>query len=229
MADGCGGQHTGEGAGMVFESLKTRQREIRESFPPDFALRIHRAISWAGRAEREADDPDAAFVFWWVAFNAAYANDLGEGEARAEFKDFFARLHALDHDGRLYNAVWTTFSGRIRVFLENPYVYSPFWKHHNGNPDYADWSDRFRRAKRVFHAGLVGKDTALILSMLFDRLYVLRNQILHGGATWNSRVNRDQIRDAAAILGTMVPIMLDLMMDNPHKDWGRPFYPVVEA
>lgn len=29
----------------------------------------------------------------------------------------------------------------------------------------------------------------MILSILFDRLYVLRNQLVHGGATWNSDVN----------------------------------------
>jgi hypothetical protein len=30
-----------------------------------------------------------------------------------------------------------------------------------------------------------------ILSMLFDRLYVLRDQMTHGGATWNSATNGD--------------------------------------
>jgi len=214
---------------VAFDDLKKKQRAIREGFPPDFALKIHRAISWTGRAEPETDDPDAAFVFWWVAFNAAYANELAEGEARAEFQDFFAKLQALDHDGRLYQSVWSTFSGSIRVFLENRYVFSPFWKHHNGEGGFEDWEDRFNRAKRAFGGALVRKDTAAILSMLFDRLYVLRNQVLHGGSTWNSSVNRGQIRDAATILGTVVPIMLDLMMDNPHEDWGRPFYPVVEA
>jgi hypothetical protein len=63
--------------------------------------------------------------------------------------------------------------------------------------------------------------------MLFDRLYMLRNQLIHGGATWNSSVNRDQLRDGCEILGCLVPIMVDLMMDNPQEDWGRPFYPVI--
>lgn len=214
---------------MAFEALKQRQRSIRDGFTPEFGLKIHRAISWVRRAEQEPEDPDAAFVFWWIAFNAAYADEQSVGEARAAFQDFFAKLHALDMEGRLYDAVWATFPGPIRVFLENPYVYGPFWKHHNGEAEYGDWQDRFARAKRAFSMALAGKDTARILSMLFDRLYVLRNQILHGGATWDSRVNRDQLRDASAILGTIVPIMIDLMMDNPHADWGRPHYPVVEA
>ena len=36
------------------------------------------------------------------------------------------------------------------------------------------------------------KDTPTILNVN-DRLYTLRNQMLHGGATWNSNVNRDQV------------------------------------
>ena len=64
--------------------------------------------------------------------------------------------------------------------------------------------------------------------MLFDRLYVLRNQLVHGGATWNSSVNREQVKDGANILSFLVPIFVDLMMDNPQTDWGAPYYPVVD-
>ena len=72
------------------------------------------------------------------------------------------------------------------------------------------------------------KDTKIVLSTLFDRLYVLRNQLVHGGATWNSKVNRAQVKDGAEILGALLPIFLDLMMDNPQIKWPAPNYPVVE-
>ena len=65
------------------------------------------------------------------------------------------------------------------------------------------------------------------LSFVFDRLYVLRNQLVHGGSTWNSAVNRDQVRDGAVILGFLMPVFVDIMMDHPDEDWGKPFYPVV--
>ncbi|MFD2577593.1 hypothetical protein ACFSTD_01000 [Novosphingobium colocasiae] len=71
-------------------------------------------------------------------------------------------------------------------------------------------------------------DTARILSILFDRLYVLRNQLVHGGSTWNSDVNRAQVRDGAALLGCLLPIFIDLMMDNAGHEWPMPNYPVVE-
>jgi hypothetical protein len=228
------GGRTGGQKDLGFAALKARQRAIRDGFPQPFGLRIHRTLSWLGRAEREGDDPAAMFLFLWIAFNAAYADErdvLGErpqGE-RGAFAWFFGQLVRLDADRRLYDCVWERFSGPIRLLLENRYVWGPFWSHQNGQPGHEDWEARFAGARRAFHAALARQDTAGVLSMLFDRLYVLRNQLVHGGATWGSRVNRDQLRDGAGILGCLVPIMADLMMDHPHEDWGRPFYPVVEG
>lgn len=81
-------------------ALKTRQRAIRAGFPETMGLRVHRAISWIGRAETCGEDDDARFIFLWIAFNAAYADErefqaIAPGE-RAAFADFFGRLVALD-------------------------------------------------------------------------------------------------------------------------------------
>ena len=64
--------------------------------------------------------------------------------------------------------------------------------------------------------------------MIFDRLYVLRNQLLHGAATWNSGVNREQVRHGAAILGRLIPEVLEIMLVNHDADWGEIRYPVID-
>lgn len=71
------------------------------------------------------------------------------------------------------------------------------------------------------------KDTAKVLAIVFDRLYVLRNQLVHGGATWNSSVNRQQVRDGAAILGALLPILIELIISHPGEDHGDILYPVL--
>ena len=73
---------------------------------------------------------------------------------------------------------------------------------------------------------LLNNDTAAVLAVVFDRLYVLRNQLVHGGATWNGDVNRQQVRDGAAILSFLVPLVLELMMDHPELELGDVLYPV---
>lgn len=211
--------------------LKDKQRTLRDGFPETMSLRVHRSISWIGRAEQAGDDHDAAFLFLWISFNAAYADEAAlEGMARGEraaFNAFFSKMVSLDADQRIYNAIWQRFSGPIRALMQNRYVFNPFWQFHNGAQDYDDWPERFKAAAYRFAEALKSEDTATVLSFVFDRLYVLRNQLIHGGATWNSSVNRAQVNDGAEILGFMMPVFIDIMMDNPGEHWGTPFYPVV--
>ncbi|RMD49286.1 MAG: hypothetical protein D6832_02035, partial [Alphaproteobacteria bacterium] len=163
----------------------------------------------------------------WIAFNAAYARDI-KGDERERFRSFFEALVPLDTERRLYDAVWERFSGPVRLLIDSPHVYAPFWEHHNsGGAQAQDWKARFERARAAFRRAFAAGDTAAVLCMLFDRLYVLRNQLVHGGATWGSRVNRGQLRDGAQILARLVPVILDVMMDNPEAAWGAPYFPVV--
>lgn len=214
-----------------FERLKARQRSLRDGFPPDHSLRVHRALSWLNRAEMAGDDHDAAFIFYWIAFNAAYADEQAEAAMLSErslFDGYFHKITELDGSRRVYDAIWTRFSQSIRLLLGNRYVFQPFWKHQNGVPGFADWEHRFARSQAAIAAALARRDTRVILSVLFDRLYVLRNQLIHGGATWNSSVNRGQVGDGARIMAFLVPLFIDLMMDNPDLPWGAPYYPVVD-
>ena len=73
---------------LKYEHLKTRQREIRDDFPVALSLRVHRALSWLDRSEQEAEDEDARFIFLWVAFNAAYANEINDRKNFPERKLF---------------------------------------------------------------------------------------------------------------------------------------------
>lgn len=215
---------------LNFETLKTKQRTVRSKFPEALGLRVHRAISWLGRAEAEKTDADVRFILLWVGFNAAYASDIEADGAseRGSFKTFFDLLVSLDGSHRIYDAVWARFSQEIRMLLANKYVFAPFWHKQNGVPGYDDWEARMATTQRMIATAIKQFDTARILSIVFDRLYVLRNQLVHGGATWNSSVNRSQVRDGAAVLSWLLPIFIDIMMDQCERDWGRPFYPVVE-
>ena len=218
----------------TFEELKASHRAVRDGQPSDLGLRVHRALSWLDRAERSADDLDIKFTCLWIAFNATYvegrtATSVSNQSERQAFFDFFAKIHRLDKGGSLYKAFWANFSGPVRLMMQNQYVFGPFWHHQNGLPGYEDWQERLAKVQRQFNKGFQHEDTVLILKLVFDRLYVLRNQLIHGGTTWGSSVNRQQITDGAAILAFLVPRIIEIMMDNPDQDWGPPFYPVVDA
>lgn len=214
----------------MFQQLKEKHRSIRDDLPETINLRVHRSLSWLQRAELEGDDIDAKFIFLWIAFNACYASEdnkiNGYGE-RSAFNDFFSRIVDCDASGVVYETTWTKYPKAIGELLTNKYVFQPFWAFHNGVPGADDWEVRFKKSIKRIQYALNDEDTPVILSILFDRLYVLRNQMLHGGATWNSSVNRQQVSDGAKILEALLPEFLNQMMDNPDIEWGSSFYPVV--
>ena len=217
--------------GLCYETLKRRQRQYRDQFPESLVLRTHRALSWLHRAEQEYDDPDARFVFLWIAFNSAYANEIRSREKFTERRlllGFLQRLIDADEQQLLYNAVWTHFPESIRLLIGNRHVFQPFWDYQNGRISEEEWQQRFARKNAAATKALGRMDTKKVLSIVFDRLYMLRNQIVHGGSTWNGTVNRSQVSGGANILGFIVPIVILLMMEHPAEDWGPPCYPVVE-
>ncbi|WOA30213.1 HEPN domain-containing protein [Alloalcanivorax xenomutans] len=212
-------------------NLKTRQRRERHGYPDNLSLRVHRALSWLDRAEQEAD-PDSRFIFLWIAFNAAYATEIDDREGLSEqhtFNAFLKKLHDLDKGARLNDLVWTAYPNAIRVLLDNPYVFSCFWDYQKGQKTEDQWKHSFDAAKKAANHALAQQDTPRLLAIVLSRIYTLRNQLIHGGATWNSSVNRDQIRDCVNLMGELVPAVIEIMMDSPNTLWGEASYPVVET
>lgn len=208
--------------------LRLRLKEVGESVTDAWRTRLHRSISWLHRSEAETDDIDARFIFSWIAFNAAYAREhTADSRERSQFQTFFSTLTELDHDNRLAALMLTRFSGPVRVLIDNKYIFEPFWRALREHDSSNDWEKRFIASKKVALTAVMRGDAATVLSVVFDRLYVLRNQLVHGGATWNSQINRPQVRDGMAILACTVPVILDIMLEHPDADFGDIEYPVV--
>ena len=220
---------------MSYTVLKDRHRAERDGWHANLSLRVHRALSWLDRAERlgAEDDPDGQFVFLWIAFNAAYATEIDPRYRLPEQDTFRAFLQKLvDLDGaqnRFGGLLWKEFTGSIRVLLQNPYVFHDFWNSHNGTLPPNEWKARFADANRAAQVALGKHDTVTVLNVVLSRIYTLRNQVIHGGATWKGGVNRDQLRDCVNFMGQLVPLVIEVMMDHPETLWGDACYPVLEA
>ncbi len=210
------------------EALKAKHRHVRDNQPENLRVRIHRAISWLARAEQETGDLDAQFIFLWISLNAAYAADFGfEQSEREQTRAFIGRVLANDQEGRLQDAAFQKFTGPIRTMIENRFVFEPYWRAMREHDSSDRWETQFAASKRVAMKALMERQTDVVLSIVLDRLYVLRNQLVHGGATWNSGANRAQVRDGASILMTLMPIIIDLLIDDPAKEFEGVAYPLV--
>ena len=69
-----------------------------------------------------------------------------------------------------------------------------------------------------------------VLCTVFNRLYTLRNQLIQGGATYNSAVNRTQMQQSCDILSNLISAFIFILLENAQTlDLEQPFYPVVQV
>ena len=86
-------------------------------------------------------------------------------------------------------------------------------------------------SKKAANSALSRRDISTVLSVVFGRLYTLRNQIFHGGTTHPSGFGLDQIRDGSRIMAaSLVPAILEIMRQdidaNPDSElWGKVAFP----
>ena len=208
--------------------------------------RMRRADSWLDRSERAACDRERArtreegigldcerFIFLWIAFNSAYGRELIDDDDPKEserFSEFLREVLRQDQKNTIKTILWDTYSGPIRVLLNNQYVYGPFWDWVRGSERGRNWRKRFERDRWAANGKLANSDVHGVLVAVFRRLYVLRNQIFHGGATFASGWGQEQVRDGSRIMAALVPRILEIMRADIEKNpesavWGKVAYP----
>lgn len=199
--------------------------------------RLRRADSWLTRSA-DASSDDERFILLWIAFNAAYGTEV-PGERNQDptesekFKDFLRRILDCDREKQIGKIVWEKFSSQLGGLIDNKFVFRPFWQWVRGEPTGENWGEWFDRDKLNVHRQLDDGDLFGILVAVFQRLYTLRNQIFHGGATFASGWGRRQVEDGSRIMEALVPAILDIMRAdidaNANSDrWGPVSFPRCE-
>lgn len=220
-------------ASMAHARLKERHRAYRENQEYNLRMRVHRSLSWLERATK-CEDLDGKLIFLWIAFNATYARDSGPKEhteqhdERKTYGLFFKKLWELDKKDKIGDLLWNEFGSSIRGLLDNRYIHRAFWKHQRGEIDGGEWESSFRNDKEMANECLKRRSTPGMLNIVFSAIYVLRNQLVHGGATWGGDVNREQIRDSARFMEKFVIAMLDIMVEEKEFQWENVPYPPVD-
>ena len=211
---------------MLEEIFKDKKADNSDQFN----LRIHRGLSWLKKAQQLDQELDLQFIALWVSFNAIYAQDLLISQDKQSLRQFLHLICEKDQEDKIYNILWEKYSQPIRVLLDNQYIYQGFWDYQNQKISLEACKSGLVAEKQKVLSALAHKDSVDILMVLFNRLYTLRNQIVHGGATYNSSVNRPQLKDACRILVALLPVFILVLLENAQSlDLGKPFYPVVQV
>lgn len=214
-----------------YEDLKEMEVRLSPGFPPSLTTRTHRALSWLQRAEQEETDDDARFIFLWICLNSLYGREIPERRETRErqiYRHFLGRLIKCDSSQLLQKLLSHQYEESVTNLIDNQYVFQPFWEYKAGRIGESEWKKRFAADRSSAHVGLKKGITYKGLEVILDRLYVLRNQVIHGNSTWKSSQNRSQVTNGAKVLDLLVPAFIHIVLCNPSEDWGQPSFPVVD-
>ena len=156
-----------------------------------------------------------------------------QGETIAQEQDhllqFVQHMYHKDFDQRMSRIIWDKYPQSLEVLLTNPYLYQSFWDWRNQKMTEAEWRADYEAEKQQIMQALHIHDSATILACLFKRLLTLQQQLLHGGATYNSAINRKQLSHANTLLCALMPCFIQILLENlENVELSQPFYPVMQ-
>lgn len=201
------------------------------------SIRIHRSCSWLRRAQEAArtsgaDSLDDQLVLLWIAFNSLYGvwdddenHPMGDIESVRNFLLIMLELDRHDTYGKLLQ--------RERKLAErlfdNMYLDHYFWRGLNeGEGDDETWKNMPQKGRRYLDDGRA--ELALDRLLIF-RVYQIRCQLVHGGATHGSKLNRQSVADCGRLLHQVLDCTLRIIIeraDDLKEKLGRICYPPVE-
>ena len=216
----------------------------RLSLPASNMVRLQRALSWLLRAdELEHRDPDVVFIMHWIAFESLYGSDeeiypqaKSETSSLQRIMDF---IHSLDIVEELrmrmvdaVSKVWPNVTSLFQNQFVNPECWHSYYK---GSTRAGRKHDPFSIEAPLLRQSVLQDHNQFdkLLKEMFSRLYLLRNQLFHGNASYKGNVESSrsaQINHGSAVMYELIPvliwIMLDMLEHNPDKEsWGKVPYP----
>ena len=225
---------------MKSSELNELKNKVFTDTQSDNFIRVHRAISWLKQAE-ECMSPDLSFICTWAGFNACYAantNDIKltdkirekESERTKETTriwQYLKEIEKLDQANLLWSCLWHDNQNEVITILYSQFLFKEFWKSIHDDFDDMSWMDDYK----IFNQrASIDKSQNNVLAYCFtvlQRVYVLRNQLVHGGATHGSSLNRDQVLACSNFMIEFLPIIIKIMIDNPKLELGDLMYPPI--
>ena len=193
---------------QVVVEIKKLQKDQADTRSQGYYDRLQRASSWLAKAKRMVADPEAKFIFLWIALNAlcGVRHDVlrtgwwrdeersrpplnkqqDDDKAPRELEWFLWRVCGLDIAGRILRSVIEDHWRDVETILRSHFIMSYYW---NGS-----WQTKEDIDKRKKSSMRIVKDAISLVSdkeniyqalceIVIWRLRTLRNQLFHGCTT----------------------------------------------
>ncbi len=193
-------------------------------------IRFHRACSWLQRSEKitESNDLDLAILGQWVAFNSLYGQwDEGDREPLGDtlcWRHFLERMLSLDDSNFIVDVLMEN-KPLVMAIFDDEFLSRYFWQEPSDK--------RASKSKKTMYDArtwYIDGNWTLILDRLIERIYLLRCQLVHGAATFNSSLNRTATRRCSQMMDHILRAFLLVWINHgADEDWGIMCYPPITA
>lgn len=233
---------------IVFTDVQDDAISPHEDFtyPVSNMIRMQRSLSWMQRFAEEEVDEDIGFILHWIAFESLYGQDDNsqfttrdnKPTVLQEIVKFFDELEKSERDrSKLVNAAIEMLDD-INSTFANPYISNEAWAvYYKGSTKAGSKHNPFAKAADKFKPYTQSKlkdphQFNKVIKDLFQRLYLVRNQLFHGNASYKQDKS-PQVVSAFHILRKLMPLIVEIMLrsleDNLGSErWGKVPYPRIK-
>ncbi len=219
------------------QELRQRWQPVKEGEASDdrynpIRIRLHRCWSWMERIEElEAagvghDDPK--LIYHWIALNSLYGR--WDDQAREPIGDryslgtFLERIYTLDQEG-LIQKLLTENRELVKAIVGDEFLNKYFWQ----DPS-EDQARRAQNSARKLPSWHFEGRFIPILDITLSRVYLIRCQLIHGAATYDSKLNRVAVGRCADFLELFLHAVSTIIIDHAwQEDWGSLCYPPIDS
>ncbi len=203
--------------------------------------RVRRATSWLRKGKRARSDIER-FLCLWIALNAAYgyvargvSDEGGQGLTEKEQREkFFKNICKQKKSTKWLRKVFLDkeWAKTVDDVMNNEFIYEGYWDCVRGKKRRFEKREIFENQNEKVKSAVTSGSWVFLdaLRGVFERLCVLRNQIVHGGVTVRNGVGGRQLRSGSRVMEKIVPVMLKIMKADIGEDpgsetWGHLRYP----
>ncbi len=202
-------------------------KEQKPQYSADLKLRIQRAFSWFNKANSLDQELDLQFLSFWICLNALYQQGTQQSDNTQCLNAFLTTIVIKDQYRKIETFISGQYRQRVISLLENKYLTQSYWDYQNQIIRLDACQQQLQQDHSDIRAAIEQRNITKILHLLFARLYMLNKQIINGGSSYQSDMNRKPLNESCTLLNRLLPIFMLIVLENTDIIcFPKPYYPM---
>lgn len=212
---------------MLLEEIYKTTKAQRSEY---FNLRVQRSLSWLRKAVELQADYDFQFLSLWIGLNALYVQKNEDSLDQQALTQFLHLILSKDQEKRISQILLGRYEITLHALLDNQYLTQQYWDYQHNKISQSNCREMLKQQKIEAQQALGQQDILKMLSEVFKRFTILRQQILQGGVSYASALSRKQMQESCSLFSALLNTFIYILLEHAAvMDSGKAYYPVVQV